>query len=269
MTTTGDQSQPGTGQGTPSGVIPSGEPGAAGVGAPSLSTDVLEAIRQSQRETLQAIQRDINGLKSGFDRNMHQLREHVDERLTSAAPSHDKDILAMLNSPHIDEAEKNRLRGELTQRDIDSERQARQKAEREAAYHKELLEATITVNNTFSAWGMSGQEEGIYRPEAGDSPRDAAMRIIASIPQAKINAQRQAAQAASASSQSHPVQAVQPTSGAPRLDVSAPSGAAPTSEALESWATMNPQQRDVVMKRIRKANAAGQPIGIREAVMGS
>ena len=96
MTTTGDQSQPGTGQGTPSGVIPSGEPGAAGVGAPSLSTDVLEAIRQSQRETLQAIQRDINGLKSGFDRNMHQLREHVDERLTSAAPSHDKDILAMV-----------------------------------------------------------------------------------------------------------------------------------------------------------------------------
>lgn len=268
MTTTGDQLQPGTGQGAPSGATPSGEPGAAGLGAPSLSNDVLEAIRQSQRDTLQAIQRDINGLKSGFDRNMHQLRTEVGERLASAAPSHDKDILAMLASPHIDEAEKQRLRGELTQREVDGERQGRLKAEREAAYNKELLESTIIVNNTLAAWGMTGTEDGIYQPQPGDSPRDAMVRIISTLPGAKMNAQRQMVQSAAAR---QPAQYNQPAPvpGAQRLDVSAPAGAAPTSEALDKWATMTPAEREPAMKRIRKASAAGKPIGIREAVMGS
>lgn len=268
MTTTGDQLQSGTGQGAPPGVTPAGEPGAAGSAAPAISNEVLDAIRTSQREMMQGIQRDINALKSGVDRNMHQLRQTFEERLATVAAAPTRDIAAMLESPHIDEAEKTRLRGELTQRQVDTEREARLKAEHEAAYNKEMLEGMLIVNNALAAWGMTGQEEGLYQPQPGESPRDAAVRVIASIPQAKLNTQRAAAQAAAARPATQPARTTV-TPGAPRLDVSTPSGPVPADEALQRWTAMSLEEREAVMKRIRKAGAASRPIGVREAVMGS
>ena len=268
MTPTGDQPAPGTGQGAPAGATPAGDPGAAGSGALPVSNEVLEAIRISQRETQQAVQRDFNTLKAAYDRGFSQLRQTLEERLSAAAPSRDRDVEAMLNSPHVDEAEKQRLRAELSQRELESERRARQQAEQSATYQRELLEATITVNNTFAAWGMTGQEEGIYQPQAGESPRDAASRIIASIPHAKLNAQRQMVTQA-ASRELHAVAQPAGAALAPRLDTSAPSGPVPVNESLTAFAEMGPAQRETVMKRIRKAGSAGQPIGIQEAVRGS
>lgn len=268
MTPTGDQLPSGTGQDAPPGATPAGDPGAAGSGAQPVNNEVLELIRASQQQLLQVVQRDLNALKSSYDRGMHQLRQSFEERMSAIGPSRDKDVEAMLNSPHVDEAEKQRLRAEMTQRALDGERQARQQAEHAAAYQKELLEATLMVNNTLAAWGMTGQEEGIYQAQPGESPREAASRIIASIPQAKLNAQRQMVRQAATREQA-PYAQPAGVVNAPRLDVSAPSGPVSADEALTAFSEMSPVQREAVMKRIRKAGSAGQPIGIQEAVRGS